>query len=550
MTENIDGLILNQVLSLLLNKIIVPSDFHSKVDCVREMLEDDVSGLVDSLTDFAVDTASVDFTVETDNPELTKILKKWLDNINSSYKGQIPRGIKPLAEEYLKERWKNSSFPILKIPEWGTISGIKVPTKMFFVDGGSVYSEEIDKKKENKELISYKYALGKDKKDKLDKGVIITRPYGRWFDEYPNPYLIKRGVYHNWKIIQSLKSTETKILNQIIPYLFLVKKGSDALTTAGKIYTQPELQKTFDDFQKLMNKMQSVYTSSLEKTKTPIRVTQYDEEIKHLMPDLKGVFDPQLFLVAEKGILSGLGFIDVVEAVSTSRRESILNPKAFIEETKKGVEDFKKILNELVARIIEENKNHKKYMNATFYITSSPVKGFMTDKFKNQLRLMWERGQLSNRTYCEMVGEVEFRTEVARREKEIKDGTEFVMNPHQVRNQEQYESYEEREHLKLYNKKQKTEDKNGNPIPQDKLNDKEKYDIGALVTAPYVRITQLPKSVREKLSKEKQRAWMKIFNDAYRFYLGKFGDPKRAETLAFKTAWEQIKFVKSKKRGK
>ena len=41
---------------------------------------------------------------------------------------------------------------------------------------------------------------------------------------------------------------------------------------------------------------------------------------------------------------------------------------------------------------------------------------------------------------------------------------------------------------------------------------------------------------------------MKIFNNAYRFYLKKFGDAKKAETLAFRTAWSQIRQVKSKKR--
>ena len=55
------------------------------------------------------------------------------------------------------------------------------------------------------QLINYDYYLGKAGKNKLNKGVLFSRPYGRWFDKYPTPYLIKRGVYHNWKIIQSIK---------------------------------------------------------------------------------------------------------------------------------------------------------------------------------------------------------------------------------------------------------------------------------------------------------------------------------------------------------
>lgn len=581
------GFFLNSLFSLLLKKIIVPTTYHSRVAAVKAMQEDDVSGLVDSLTDFSVQTASVDFGVETDNPELTKKLKKWLDNINSPYKGLIPRGIKPLAEEYFKERWKSSSFPILKITEWDNVDGIRVPTKMFFVDGESIHSEELKKDKKTRELIGYKYFLGEGNGDPLDKGVIVTKPYGRWFDEYPNPFLIKRGIYHNWKIIQSLKNRETEILDQVIPYLFLVKKGTESLATEGtKVYTQPELKEIVTQFQDLMDNMKSNSTSST--TKSPIRVTQFDEEIKHLIPDLKAVFEPALFVVAEKAILSGLGFIDVVEGVSTSRRESILNPKAFIEETKKGVEDFKGILKELVAQIIEENKKlHKKYMsdNTVFYITSSPVKGFISTDAKNQFRLLWKNGQLSNQTYCELVGEVEFRTEVSRREKEAKEGLEYTMYPHITDNKEGVG-------IDIVGEDPvKETDKNGRPIPNDKLTDKDKYDIGsykdavkcshcdnifdfltekeagmgwvkcpkcskpvtqkdlivsklALETAPYTRITQLPNNVKEKLSPAKQRAWMKIFNNAYRFYLGKFGDAKKAETYAFSTAWSQIKSVK------
>lgn len=536
---DINGMFLNSLFSLLLKKIIVPTDYHNRVAAIKTMLEDDVSGLVDSLTDFSVQTASVDFSVETDNPELTRILKKWLDNINSPYKGQIPRGIKPLAEEYFKERWKSSSFPILKIAKWDTINGISVPTKMFFVDGGSVHAKDLKPDEKNKELIAYKYYLGNDKTDLLDKGVIITKPYGRWFDEYPNPFLIKRGVYHNWSIIQSIKNRETEILDQIIPYLFLVKKGSDALVREGVRYSNTQLKEIVKEFQALMDDMKATSSSSADKNvKSPIRVTQFDEEIKHLIPDMKAIFDPQLFATAERNILAGLGFVDVVEAVSTSRRESILNPKAFIEETKKGVEDFKGILKELVAQIIEQNKDtHKKYMsdNVTYNITSSPVKGFMTNDFKNQLRLLWERGQLSNQTYAELVGEIEFATEVRRREKEAKDGLEYTMYPHIRENREGVgidivgeEPVE----------KDKDTDKNGKPIPQDKLTDKDKYDIGKnkdLETAPYKTIKDLPSRVKNNLDADLQSVFMRVFNNAYSLY--------KNETRAFRVAWSVIKRI-------
>ena len=138
MAGSIDsGIFVNYVLSLLLRKLVVPGDYHNQVKAVKEMLSDDSTGLVDSLTDFAVDSATVDFSIETSNENFTKVLKKWLDTINIEYRGQIPSGIKPLAKEYFKERWKGSSFPILRVAKWGEIDGVVVPTKLFFVDGGS-----------------------------------------------------------------------------------------------------------------------------------------------------------------------------------------------------------------------------------------------------------------------------------------------------------------------------------------------------------------------------------------------------------------------------
>ena len=546
------NLFINNVLGMLLKKIVVPSEYHEQVAVVKEMQKNDLSGLVDSLTDFAVDCASVDFRIETDNDEFTEILKKWLERINIGYIGKIPPGIKELAREYFKERWKYSSFPILKISKWKEASGgIILPTKMFFVDSESVHSKDKDEKDENLTLFSYDYYLGKNEDNLLEKNAIFSRPYGRWFDEYPTPYLVKRGVYHNWRIIKSLKDMQTKILDQVIPYIFLIKKGTAQLANQQtKTYSNPELQQVITDFQKLMDEMKSTNVGD-KSTKVPIRATNFDEELKHLIPDLKTIMDVALFSQAERNILSGLGFVDVVQGISDSRRESILNPKVFVAEVNKGVEDFKNhILKPLIFMIQEKNKKHIKYMNAEFYVCSSPISIFHDDKFKNQMRLLWERGQLSNQTYAEVVGEVEYRTEKARREKEAKDGDEYTMYPHLRENKEG-------EAIDIVGEKpeQKDTDKNGNPIPQDKLTDKEKFDIGKnknsdLVTAPYQTIKNLPPSVKKKLSPKKQRQWMDIFNDAYRFYMKKFKNAKKVENLAFRTAWSQIRQVKSKKKLK
>ena len=530
----------NIFLNMMMRKITIPKDYHGQVDAIKLMLTDDMTGLVDSLGDFAVQSASVKYNIDTDSEELNKQLKKWLKNINSEFAGKLPRGINALAKEYFKERWKSSSFPILKILEWGKIDDLVVPTKMAFVDGGSVYSKDLKETETLKQIGGYDYYLGSEKteKEKLDKGVIFTRPFCRWFDEYPVPFLIKRGIYHNWKLIESIKETQSKVLDQIIPYFLSVKKGTEQLAIDHiKVYDQSELDDIVQQFQEMINEQKRLLG---QEQGPPVRVSQFDEEIKHEIPDLNVIMEKDLFASPERGILSGWGFIDIVEATSTSRRESILNPKGFIKEVKTGVEDFRVyILEELVAQIIEKNKTHTKYMAKTFHVTHSPVVAFMTDKFKQECRQLWNAGKLSAQTAVEIVAEVDFETEVYRREQEKKNGIDEIMYPPITQAQEQVTQEQ---------KITPETDENGKPIPDDKRDPNKKREfnqqtienIKDLLGSPYKNIKALPDNVKE-LPISRQRSWLKIFNKAYAFYLGKTGSKKEADKLAVQTAWGQIK---------
>jgi len=520
-------LFFNQLMSTMLKKIIVPDNFSGQADVIEVMLRDDVSGLVDSLTDFAVESATVDYGIETDNETLNKILKKWLKQLNRDYKGKVPSGIKPLAKEYFKERWKGASFPVLKITKWGNFDGIQLPSRLFFVDGGGIVAKEKDKKNTQVTLFSYDYYLGDiaNARAKLDKGTIFSRPYGRWFDKYPVPYLIKRGVYHNYRIIKSLKELGKTVLEEVIPYLLIIKKGSAELTQQGKTYSDTELKQVYEDIQNLLREYQTHPTRDAQ---TKVRATDYAEEIKHLIPDLGTVFAPKLYMQAERNILSGLGFIDVVQGISDNRKESIINPKAFVEEIRAGVEDFKQVMFQLVLLIMDANSRNKKYMTKDFNIVSSPVRSFMTDKFKQELRLLWKNGVLSSKTYCEMVGEVEFDTEVTRRKKEAKDGIDTIMYPHMTDNKEADVTPEEQKKL----------DKNGNPIPDDKLNQRENFDLSGLELAPYNNPADLPPRIKNHLSPGLQRTFINAFNSALHTY--------HSETRAFRVAWSVIRKIARK----
>lgn len=646
------GLVTQLLMSILSKKIIVPSDFGGQCQAIKTMLKDDITGLVDVLTDFAVESAKVDFSIEANNDRLNEIFKRWLDTINIGY-GSVPIGIKAIAEEYYKERLKGSSFCVLKIAKWEKVAGsdLILPTKMFIVDGSSIRADEVDNTDENLKLESYKYYIGSDfKKEYLIKAdeAIINRPYCRWFDKYPIPYLIKRGIYHNYKIIESLKTRQTEILDQIIPYLLLIKKGTEGLASSGtKIYTNPELQAVIKQMQDLMNDMKAT-TYSDKTVKSPIRATNFDEEIKHLIPDIGTMFNTELFEQAERNILSGLGFIDVIQGVSSTRREATLNPKAFIQEVSSCVDGFKEILSHLLVIIKLQNESHIKYNATDLYVCSSPVRAFMTSEFKDNIRLLYTHGGISKRTYTELVGEVDYDTEKFRREREAKNGDEIIMYPQITKNTEEkgiditdkdpnkdeesvpidkqtdkekyvrssedettpYEiidSFEEEIELEVAKTKtglRETEkylryrqiepnkfEKNSfrtitispskkikaivgrkigektttiqsylflkkrwtNAEAKDWLNEHaeaytatvNKYD---LTTAPYTRLADLPANVK-KMSKEKQEAFRKAFNNAYRYMLSKTGNEKTAETYAFRVGYSVLKKMSNSSLG-
>lgn len=638
------GIITNLVLSLLLKKIVVPTSFSDQCNVIQLMLKDDITGLIDVLTDFAVESSKVDFTIEANNDRLNEIFKRWLETVNIGY-GTVPIGIKALAEEYFKERWKGSSFCVLKIAKWEKVDGsdLILPTKMFIVDGSSVHAKDVDESDDNLKLGSYKYYVGTNEDAKYllkSDSSIINRPYSRWFDKYPTPYLIKRGVYHNFKIIESLKTRQTEILDQIIPYLLLIKKGTEGLATTGtKIYSNPELQDVIKQMQDLMTDMKSTSYSD-KQIKSPIRATNFDEEIKHLIPDVGTMFKTELFEQAERNILSGLGFVDVIQGVSSTRREATLNPKAFIQEVNSGVEGFKDMLTQLLVIIKLQNESHIKYNSTDLYVCSSPVKGFMTEDFKDRIRMLYDRGGISKRTYVELVGEVDYDTEKFRREKEEKSGDAYTMYPPIIKNDEEkgidlqgqdpyedntnpkntdtgkqpedftyagdevtpYEmldSFDEEVELEVAKAKtglretekylryrqvepnrfekdsfrtiiispskkikavvgrvkgQKTTTIQSYLFLKPKWSNAEakkwldenaetftatvtKYD---LTTAPYTRLADLPANVK-KLSKEKQEAFRKAFNSAYRYMLSKTGNEKTAETYAFRVAYSTLR---------
>jgi len=430
----------NMLISLLFKKVLVSDDFHEQAIAVQKLIRKDSTGMVDALTQFQVDSATTDVSIDTNNNKLNEIFEEWLANINSEFRGKgINVGIKGLMQEYYHERWRGASFPVLKITKWDKIGRMNFPVSMLFVDGGSIRA---DKKKDSDEmdLFAYKYYIGKGKEEIKGGAYLMYKLFCRSFAKYPTPYLIRRGVYKNATIIDMIKDKEIELIDSIIPYMMLVKKGSDALTQQGLTYDAPDLIAIKEKIQELTNKLNDVQLDINGKnSKAPIRVTNYDENIEHLVPELEAMFKRELFEQAERNILFGLGFIDVLESVSSSRRESVLNPRVFIKQCNAGLSDFVNyVMGDLLALVKEKNKDSKK--TGGKWITSyKPIIEFMGEEFLTIMRSLSDRGLISNETadYICSRGGINYEIEKRKRIREMVDGDDYTMYPKFIQNQEE-----------------------------------------------------------------------------------------------------------------
>lgn len=431
--------ILRQLNKLLYSSVSIPTDFHSQCSLTKDILKSDTSGLINSLLDYQIKNALVDIYFETTNNNLNNNLNSWLENININFLGQgVEVGIKGLFKEYLKERWKNASFPCLKIGEWTKIDGINVPNVLFFVDGSAIRAFPKNEKEDKRSLISYNYYLGTGSDAELLKPgreCLLYKPYVRWYDKYPTPYLIGRGVYKHWKIINTLKDRQMSILSQIIEYLALIKLGSDELTRQGIVPGQAEQQAVGDSIQRLVDRSEESTTKSEKVSKTMMRVTNYDESFQQLVPDIESMFKPILIETAEEAILSALGFVNIAD-IDSSRKDSLLNPKPFIAECEAAIDDFKRIINDLVIMIKSKNRGNIKYTNLDWKVKNTEIIDYLDKDFYDRMRSMYDRGLLSKKTYSKICGDniFEYDLEVKYRKEEKRKGDDVTMYPQPIQN--------------------------------------------------------------------------------------------------------------------
>ena len=488
--------------------ISIPTEFHEQCDKIIELKGNDISGIVNTLLDYSVNSSSeTDFSVECSDNTLQELLNLWLTKINVNING-IPTGLQALEKEYCKERWE-SSFCLMNVSEWEKITvnnvTIEVPTVLYFVNGASIY---IDRPKGSYKLGIDKFFLDTNKKKQIPKAnedIIVQKPFARWFDAYPVPYLVRKGVLKNWLAMKILQEKGNEVISKFLPYLFIISKGTENLFLQGDVsYSDPELQTMVDNFKKEYQKYKG------EKGKTPTQAVPFDQKFEHLIPDLSKILTEELYRQGTRLILAGMGFIDLLE-ISPSRQESRLNPKPFISEINASVDDFKLILKDIIALIVNRNSSHIKLFNDNkrLHIINSPLK-INVEQMLADIRSGFDRGAISIQSYTETLG-FDMQTEIERRQKELDSGIEDLMYPHLIQNQE---AQPDRMGIPAKPKDTtKLEDQNKlKNTPETKTKTAELED--ELEIAPYKTNEDLPQHL-QYLPEGAKDAFRKTFNETY-----------------------------------
>lgn len=512
----------------------VADDFHGRVLQIDSILDNDKTGIVSTVYEFMVEAGTVDFKFESGNENLDERLALWTQNINLGVNDDIPRGLRALTAQYLRERWR-SSFIALNIT-WKNIDGYILPSRMWFTDGGNIYVGGSGNR-----LNGYDYFIGKAKKKPLksteQKTVIIRKPYNSWYTKYPSPYLTHKGALYNALVKTELVEKQADLVNSIVPHILQISAGNDTFAKQdGGMPTEPELEELK---QKIVDMTQD-YKYKNEKG-TNYGAFPYDVKLENLIPDLTKFLNETIVKPFDKNLFSALGLVEL-EGFAKSRQETILNPKVLVAEVTDGVDDWKKLLQDVLALIVVKNaQKHPKDTKKKVRVVSGSITTFLTDNMRVFLRSIFDRGTIGHQDILERATDLDFDISLERRLNE-REEIDDVLFPHQIQNLDNQPTDQN-----IKDTPEETIDENS---PQKKKSEKdvetsEIEDFTKLpryqsvkakrenVEAPYKNIDELPDSIKNVLPVGAQIIWLQVFNKAL-----KQGD---SEETAIKKAWGAVK---------
>lgn len=548
----------------------VKEDFKGQMAQIKQVTKNDKSGLITTILDFMIHSATVPFTFETGNSNFNNILENWKKNINKDVSPDIPRGIRSLTSQIYRERWYPSII-VVKM-RWENVGGWILPTKIWTLNGSQIRIEE----KEVGALGGLEYFLGdsdKPIKATANESLIIRKPYNNWYDPKVTPYLVKRGTLFNGLVKHELLTKQADVLEEIIPYILSIKGGNDAMLKQGVLPTKKEMEDIEEEIKKVKQKKRKTYGEGSSTAKL-----NYSVDLEHLLPDMTKFFNSDIVAPYDRNLLSSLGLIEL-QGFSKSREETVFNPKVLVEEVKDAVIDTAMIYEEIVMQIAEKNKKkHSKFLQNNINVVPGTIKAFITDGMKILARGAYDRGLIDKRSYVEDYLDLNFETVVSRRDIERQRNLERRMYPYVILNQEKdatdivdIESPEDtKEQLPEKIKTEKDIDATYecldpycNAVLQIPVEATEGsnircsecgniahfYELNARKhkkkqPKSYATIDELPDSVKSPLPVGAQMIWLKTFNAV----TDKTADEVQAETDAWSAVSEKYKKVSDKKK--
>ena len=532
---------LMQGLRNLRANIKVATKFPEQVKQIDKLLSNDKTGIVSTIRDFMIHSATVPMKIETQNKSLNDFLQIWQKRVlNKNVNIAIPLGLRALSAENYKERWRSSLLALKVIwgeEKFGNNKTWIVPKKMWILNGGAVITEPNTALNTRKFFLKINKKKNIELKNKENESIFIRRPFTAWHQDDVVPYLTQRGTVFNALMKNAITQKQSDVIEAILPILLQLKAGSENALIEG-------MNPSEEDFKKLKNKLIEAKVKFDENGSFGdiIASLRHDVNLDYLIPDLTKIFDDGIVKSTDRNLLSSLGMIEL-QGFSSTRQEAILNPKVLVEEVTDAVLDWASLLEDVMIEMLERNKeNHPTLTNGEIRVIPGNIKAFITDDMKALLRSMYDRGILSKQTGAEDIAGIDFEVEVERRTREDERDLQTVMKPPVIQNIEKDLDPElDDNNLENQDKKPGTPeaDNFNNALlkyyPRKKKGNKEAEIVAEKIEimAPYDTLDELPKNVKSVLPVSAQLIWLKVFNSIFE----ETGDEDRAR----KGAWSKVK---------
>ena len=501
-------------------KIKVADTFHNQMKQINTLLNNDRTGLVSSILDFMIQSGTVDINFNASNKNLTSLFSDWKQNVNADLNLDIPRGLRGFTEQYLRERWK-SSFIVVNL-RWHKVDGFWMPSRIYLMDGASVHV-----KNDKRLLNGNAYYLGKPDsegavplRNTKDSTFIVRKPFNSWYDEYPVPYLVKKGALYHSLFKSMILERQSEIIQTAFPYQLLVKVGTQDAIKKGMGPTQADLDNIKAKFQGTKKDFdEHVYSKGL------IGAFAGDVNMEEMIPDYAKALDEKILKSSDKNLLSALGMIEL-KGFSASREEAILNPKVLVEEVEDAVKDYVELLKEIVQQIKEKNSG-KYTVNENVEVQPGVIKAFLTDDMRTLVRSWYDRGIVGQKSALEGTTGFNYDTQIREREIEDKKGYDEVLYPRVIQNLEQ-------------NSDEDVSDDKKKDTPESK-NYKNACEETECIMERMKSIRNIPKEIKADLSKKEQQIFKKAFNECFVNATKLKYDNKLREQASLEYAWKIAK---------